>query len=87
MHSALIQVQRDLNNWKLRLVVWVMDRGMSSDENRRILVMFYMGLKMTGVFAWPHLPVSMPNHFSRKVCIGKALMMSGPWSFLADKEG
>jgi transposase len=31
------QVQRDLNNWKLGRVVWVMDRGMSSDENRRIL--------------------------------------------------
>jgi transposase len=31
------QVQRDLNNWKLGRVVWVMDRGMSSDENRRLL--------------------------------------------------
>jgi len=30
------KVQRDLNNWKLGRVVWVMDRGMSSDENRRI---------------------------------------------------
>jgi len=31
------QVQKDLNNWKLGRVVWVMDRGMSSDDNRRIL--------------------------------------------------
>jgi transposase len=31
------QVQKDLNNWDLGRVVWAMDRGMTSDENRRIL--------------------------------------------------
>lgn len=31
------QVQRDLNDWRLNRVIWVMDRGMTSDENRRIL--------------------------------------------------
>lgn len=30
-------VQRDLAGWSLGRVVWVMDRGMTSDENRRIL--------------------------------------------------
>jgi hypothetical protein len=31
------QIQRDLNDWKLNRVIWVMDRGMTSDENRVIL--------------------------------------------------
>jgi len=31
------QVQKDLNSWKLGRVVWVMDRGMTSDQNRIIL--------------------------------------------------
>ena len=31
------QVQRDLNDWRLNRVIWVMDRGMSSEENRRLL--------------------------------------------------
>lgn len=46
------QVQRDLNNWKLGRVVWVMDRGMSSDENRRILQRagghYILGEKLSG---------------------------------------
>ena len=35
--ESVAQVQQDLNNWKLGRVVWVMDRGMTSDENRCIL--------------------------------------------------
>lgn len=35
--QSAAQVQQDLNSWKLGRVVWVMDRGMASDENRRIL--------------------------------------------------
>ncbi len=31
------QVQRDMNDWKLGNVIWAMDRGMTSEENRRIL--------------------------------------------------
>ena len=31
------QVQKDLNDWQLNRVIWVMDRGMTSDENRRLL--------------------------------------------------
>jgi transposase len=31
------QVQKDLNSWNLGRVVWVMDRGMSSEQNRRFL--------------------------------------------------
>jgi transposase len=46
------QVQKDLNNWKLGRVVWVMDRGMSSDENRRILQRagghYILGEKLSG---------------------------------------
>jgi hypothetical protein len=26
-----------MNDWKLGNVIWVMDRGMTSEENRRIL--------------------------------------------------
>ena len=46
------QVQKDLNNWKLNRVVWVMDRGMSSDDNRRILQRagghYILGEKLSG---------------------------------------
>ncbi len=31
------QVQKDLNDWKLGNVIWAMDRGMTSEENRRNL--------------------------------------------------
>jgi transposase len=34
--QSVAQLQQDLNNWKLARVVWVMDRGMTSNENRRI---------------------------------------------------
>jgi len=31
------QIQKDMNDWKLGHVIWAMDKGMSSEENRRIL--------------------------------------------------
>lgn len=47
------EVQRDLNAWKLGRVVWVMDRGMTSDENRKILQraggQYILGEKLSGV--------------------------------------
>jgi hypothetical protein len=46
------QVQRDLNSWNLGRVVWVMDRGMTSDANRRILQkaggQYILGEKLSG---------------------------------------
>jgi len=46
------QVQKDLNNWKLGRVVWAMDRGMTSKENRRILQraggQYILGEKLSG---------------------------------------
>lgn len=46
------QVQKDLNSWNLGRVVWVMDRGMTSDENRRILQraggQYIFGEKLSG---------------------------------------
>jgi transposase len=46
------QVQKDLNDWKLGRVVWAMDRGMSSEENRRILQraggQYILGEKLSG---------------------------------------
>lgn len=35
--STLEMVQKDLCGWKLSRCVWVMDRGMAGEENRRIL--------------------------------------------------
>jgi len=35
--KSVDQIQKDLNNRNLCRVVWVMDRGMASEENRRIL--------------------------------------------------
>ena len=46
------QVQKDLNSWNLGRVVWVMDRGMSSQENQRILQrgcgQYILGEKLSG---------------------------------------
>ncbi len=46
------QVQGDLNSWRLGRVVWVMDRGMSSRHNRRILQraggQYILGEKLSG---------------------------------------
>jgi hypothetical protein len=46
------QVQKDLNSWNLGRVVWVMDRGMSSQANPRILQrgggQYILGEKLSG---------------------------------------
>ena len=46
------QVQRDLNSWNLGRVVWVMDRGMTSQDNKKILQraggQFIFGEKLSG---------------------------------------
>jgi hypothetical protein len=46
------QVQKDLNNWNLGRVVWVMDRGMSSEQNQRFLQracgQYILGEKLSG---------------------------------------
>lgn len=50
--QSVDQVQKDLNNWKLGRVVWIMDRGMTSDDNRRILQkaggQYVLGEKLRG---------------------------------------
>lgn len=50
--KSVDQIQKDLNAWKLGRVVWVMDRGMASDENRRILQraggQYILGEKLRG---------------------------------------
>lgn len=35
--TTVEQVQRDLSGWRLSRCIWVMDRGMNSEENRTIL--------------------------------------------------
>ncbi len=46
------QVQKDLNSWNLGRVVWVMDRGMTSDANQKILQrgagQYILGEKLSG---------------------------------------
>lgn len=46
------QVQKDLNSWNLGRVVWVMDRGMSSEQNQRLLQraggQYILGEKLSG---------------------------------------
>ena len=46
------QVQKDLNDWKLGNVIWAMDRGMTSEENRRLLQraggQYVLGEKLRG---------------------------------------
>ena len=46
------QVQKDLNSWNLGRVVWVMDRGMSSQANQKILQraggQYILGEKLSG---------------------------------------
>src|SRR5210317_2014990 len=46
------QVQKDLNSWNLGRVVWVMDRGMSSQANQKILQraggQYILGEKLRG---------------------------------------
>ncbi len=46
------QIQKDLNDWKLGNVIWAMDRGMTSEENRRNLQkaggQYILGEKLRG---------------------------------------
>ena len=46
------QVQKDLNRWNLGRVVWVMDRGMASEQNQRLLQraggQYILGEKLSG---------------------------------------
>jgi transposase len=69
--QSVAQVQQDLNNWKLGRVVWVMDRGMTSDKNRRILQkaggQYILGEKLQG------------NHMSEM-----ALRQPGRFKVIAD---
>jgi transposase len=59
------QVQKDLNAWNIGRVVWVMDRGMSGEENRRILQraggQYILGEKLRGV----HLNEAALSHPGR----------------------
>jgi len=47
------QIQKDLNAWNIGRVVWVMDRGMAGEANRRILQraggQYILGEKLRGV--------------------------------------
>jgi len=69
--QSVALVQQDLNNWKLGRVVWVMDRGMTSEENRRILQkaggQYILGEKLRG------------NHMSEM-----ALRQPGRFKVIAD---
>jgi len=64
--QSVAQVQQDLNNWKLGRVVWVMDRGMTSDENRRILQkaggQYILGEKLRGQHM-SEMALSQPGRF------------------------
>jgi len=50
--QSVDQVQKDLNNWNLGRVVWVMDRGMTGKANRQILQraggQYILGEKLSG---------------------------------------
>jgi len=63
--KAVDQVQKDLNAWNIGRVVWVMDRGMSGEENRRILQraggQYILGEKLRGV----HLNEAALSHPGR----------------------
>ena len=59
------RIQKDLNAWNIGRVVWVMDRGMAGDENRRILQraggQYILGEKLRGV----HLNQAALSHPGR----------------------
>ena len=59
------RIQKDLNAWNIGRVVWVMDRGMAGDENRRILQraggQYILGEKLRGV----HLNEAALSHPGR----------------------
>jgi len=59
------QIQKDMNDWKLGNVIWAMDRGMTSEENRKILQkaggQYILGEKLRG----PHLNEKALNRGGR----------------------
>jgi hypothetical protein len=59
------QIQKELNAWNIGRVVWVMDRGIAGDENRRILQraggQYILGEKLRGV----HLNEAALSHPGR----------------------
>ena len=63
--KAVDRIQKDLNAWNIGRVVWVMDRGMAGDENRRILQraggQYILGEKLRGV----HLNQAALSHPGR----------------------
>jgi len=63
--KAVERVQRDMNEWRLGRVLWVMDRGMTGEENRRILRRagghYILGEKLRGV----HLNEEAPRRPGR----------------------
>jgi transposase len=63
--KSVDQIQKDLNAWNIGRVVWVMDRGMSGDKNRRILQraggQYILGEKLRGV----HLNEAALSHPGR----------------------
>lgn len=50
--KCVAQIQKELNDWKLGRVVWAMDRGMTSEENRQTLQraggQYILGEKLRG---------------------------------------
>jgi len=59
------QIQKDMNDWKLGNVIWAMDRGMTSEENRKTLQraggQYILGEKLRG----PHLNEKALNRGGR----------------------
>ena len=59
------QIQKDMNDWKLGNVIWAMDRGMTSEENRKILQkaggQYILGEKLRG----PHINEEALNRGGR----------------------
>lgn len=59
------QIQKDMNDWKLGNVIWAMDRGMTSEENRKTLQraggQYILGEKLRG----PHLNEEALNRGGR----------------------
>ena len=59
------QIQKDMNDWKLGNVIWAMDRGMTSEENRQTLQraggQYILGEKLRG----PHLNEEALNRGGR----------------------
>jgi len=67
------QIQKDMNDWKLGNVIWAMDRGMTSEENRKILQkaggQYILGEKLRG----PHLNEEALNRGGRFKVISENL--------------